>query len=183
MKLIGTLFSSRLDKRLTDLRPRLFRAALGLCGDAQQADDLVQSAMEKALLRMHSLKRSESLEAWVFTILTNCYRDQCRRRDPEEPVKDWPDAGLPDMGEILDAERQAHRVRHAIGCLKPEHREVLILVDIEGFSYAEVGDILQIPMGTVMSRLSRGRLRLKSLLLNKSGNGSPRARNHLERVK
>jgi len=183
MRLIETLFSKRLNIRLTDLRPRLFRTALGLCGDAQQADDLVQEALEKALAGLHRLKKTESLEAWVFTILTNCHRDQRRRRNPEEPVQEWPDAGLPEMGEILDAENTIQRVRHAISCLNPGHREVLILVDIEGFSYAEVADILQIPIGTVMSRLNRGRQRLKSLLFEKAGSSLLGGKNHLERVK
>lgn len=183
MRLIQTLFSKRLENRLTDLRPRLFHTALGLCGDAQQADDLVQEAMEKALAGLHKLKNTASLEAWVFTILANCHRDQLRRRHPEEPVEEWPDAGLPDTGAILDAQNTIQRVRQAIGCLNSGHREVIVLVDIEGFSYAEVAEILQVPMGTVMSRLNRGRQRLKSLLFEKTGNRSLGGKNHLERVK
>jgi len=176
MNLIEILFSKGLNNRLTDLRPRLFRAALGLCGDAQQADDLVQVALEKALSGLHRLKQPESLEAWAFTILANCYRDHCRRRNLEEPVQEWPDTGLPDAGEILDAEKKVQQVRRAIGSLNPVHREVLIFVDIEDFSYAEVADILQIPIGTVMSRL-------KSLLITRTDSSLFRTKKHLERVK
>lgn len=183
MRLIEALFSKRLNSRLTDLRPRLFRTALGLCGDAQQADDLVQVALEKALAGLHRLKKPESLEAWVFSILANCHRDHYRRRSREEPVQEWGDAGLPGAEEILDAEKEVQRVRRAIACLNQGQREVLILVDIEGFSYAEVANILQIPMGTVMSRLNRARQHLKTLLLEKSINDLPRTKNHLERVK
>jgi RNA polymerase sigma-70 factor, ECF subfamily len=183
MRLIEVVFSKRLNSRLTDLRPRLFRTALGLCGDPQQADDLVQVALEKALAGLHRLKQPESLEAWVFSILTNCHRDQCRRRSREEPIQEWGDAELPGTEEILDAEQDVQRVRLAIGCLNQGQREVLILIDIEGFSYAEVADILQIPIGTVMSRLNRARQRLKILLLEKTVNDLPRAKNHLERVK
>ena len=157
--------------------------AVGLCGDVQQADDLVQAALEKAVSSLHKLKRPESLEAWVFSILTNCYRDHCRKRNPEEPVQEWPDAPLPDAGDQLDTENQIRRVRHAIGQLNPGHREVLILVDMEGFTYAEVASILQIPIGTVMSRLNRGRARLKRLLFAEVEHGLSRSKHHLERVK
>lgn len=183
MRLIETLFSKRLNIRLTDLRPRLFRTALGLCGDAQQADDLVQVALEKALAGLHRLKQPESLEAWVFSILANCHRDQCRRLNREEPFQEWGDTGQPGVEETLDAEKEIQRVRRAIANLNQGQREVLVLVDIEGFSYAEVAGILQIPIGTVMSRLNRARQRLKTLLLEKAVDGLPRAKNHLERVK
>jgi len=183
MKLVQTLFLKRLNSRLIGLRPRLFRAAHGLCGDAQQADDLVQQALEKALAGLHRLKKPEAMEAWVFSILANCHRDQCRRRNREESVQEWGDAGLPGAEEILDAEKEIQRVRRAIGCLNQGQREVLILVDIEGFSYAEVADILQMPIGTVMSRLNRARQRLKTLLLERSAGNRPRMNNHLERVK
>jgi len=154
-----------------------------LCGDAQQADDLVQEALEKALAGLHKLKQPESLEAWVFSILANCHRDQCRRHSREKPIQEWGYAGLLGAEEILDAEKDVQRVRRAIGCLNQGQREVLILVDIEGFSYAEVAEILQIPIGTVMSRLNRARQRLKTLLLEKTGSDLPRAKNHLESVK
>jgi len=183
MRVIDALFSQQIKGRLVGLRPRLFRTILGMCGDAQQADDLVQEALEKALAGLHRLKQPDSLEAWVFSILTNCYRDQCRRHSREQSVQDWSGTSLPGAEEILDTERDVQRVRRAIGCLNLGQREVLMLVDIEGFAYAEVADILQIPMGTVMSRLNRARQRLKTLLLEETEHDLPRAKNRLERVK
>ena len=183
MRMIEAIFSKQVKRRLGDLRPRLFRTALGLCGDAQQADDLVQEALEKALTGLHRLNQPESLEAWVFSILTNCYRDQCRRHSREKPAQEWGNEWSPGAEEILDAEKEVQQVRRAIGCLNQGQREVLILVDIEGFSYAEVAAIIQIPIGTVMSRLNRARQRLKTLLLEETVSLLPRAKNHLERVK
>ncbi|MES9956651.1 MAG: sigma-70 family RNA polymerase sigma factor [Sedimenticola sp.] len=183
MKNIRQLFSagSRID-RLTAMRPRLQRLALAWCGNESLADDLTQEAMEKALKNLGRLKKEGALESWVFSILANCHRDHYRRTPmPDNPVEiaDPQQATLEDQ---LASSQTRIRVREAISQLNEGQREVLMLVDLEEFSYAEVAEILEIPIGTVMSRLNRGRQRLKQLLMRET---APRSdtKPFLERVK
>ena len=164
MKLFSRATHSQLRQRLVALRPRLYRTALAWCGSAAQADDLVQEALARALARIDHLKRPESLESWCFSILSNAFRDHCRRQRPEEEADQLVDTGQPESGELIDRQQQIDRVRDAVASLPDAQREVLTLVDLEGFSYAEVAGILAIPIGTVMSRLSRARARLKQHL-------------------
>ena len=156
---------SRLRQRLTDLRPRLFRMASAWCSNPQQADDLVQEAMVKALKKLNQVKDHKAFDAWVFTILTNCFRDACRRPDKMAELEHEPvDELQPSAEDRWSTEQKVLQVRRAISRLGQGQREVLMLVDLEGFSYAEVAHILELPIGTVMSRLNRARQRLKALL-------------------
>lgn len=165
MILLNPFLSGRLRQRLTDLRPRLFRVASAWCGNPQQADDLVQETMLKALKKLNRLKDYKAFDAWVFTILTNCFRDACRRPDKMTELEHEPvDESRPSAEDAWSTERKVLQVRRAISRLGQRQREVLMLVDLEGFSYAEVALILELPIGTVMSRLNRARQRLKTLL-------------------
>ncbi len=181
MRLLQRL-PSGMHNRLVRLRPRLYRMALAWCGNAHQADDLVQEAIVKALHRLDRLKKPDSFEAWVFSILANCHRDHCRSRKPLEPDGELVDEHRPTAEQLVDAEQTVHRVRLAVSRLAPGQREVLTLVDLEGFSYAEVASILALPVGTVMSRLNRGRQRLKNLLSEARQPDRPR-KGYLKRVK
>ena len=162
---------------MAQLRPRLHRTATAWCGSAHQADDLVQEALFKAWSKRDQLKDSKALDGWVFSILANCFREHCRRRGEFSELTDLP-AEQRSAEEELIASQTRQRVRRAIGRLGQGQREVLILVDLEGFSYAEVSDILGLPMGTVMSRLNRARQRLKQLLASREASVG-----YLERVK
>lgn len=150
--------------RLAALGPRLRRLALAWCGEQSLADDLAQEALARALARLETLKDDKALEGWVFSILANCFRDHCRRHKPADQFEECIDPSLASADEQLSRQQTRNRVRGAIGQLTPEQREVLMLVDLEACSYTEVADILGIPVGTVMSRLSRARQRLKQLL-------------------
>jgi len=159
--------------------------ALAWCGNESLADDLTQQTLEKALKNLAGLQQTDALEAWAFSILTNCFRDHCRRHPPSEGAvepAEAEDQDQPGVEELVAMDQARARVRGAIGQLSPDQREVVMLVDLEGFSYSDVAAILDIPMGTVMSRLNRARQRLKQLLLRQERivrSGHP----YLERVK
>lgn len=128
------------------------------------ADDLVQETLETALAKSHQLREAERLYAWMYSIMNNCWRHYLRHQRPDCELDEAQYAGnsdpqaLNEQGEIID------RVRTAIARLPMGQREVLILVDLEGFAYQEVADILEIPIGTVMSRLNRARGFLQTAL-------------------
>jgi RNA polymerase sigma-70 factor (ECF subfamily) len=143
--------------------PGLRRYAAALAGNAADADDLVQECIERALVRHETLREPESLGRWLRTILHNLYVTKLRRRGGASlPIEDFAEdlaLSVPpeDQGQIRDLVR-------ALGSLSVEHRQVLLLVSLEGLSYREVAEVLDIPIGTVMSRLARARERLRSLL-------------------
>ncbi|HEB94846.1 MAG TPA: sigma-70 family RNA polymerase sigma factor [Sedimenticola thiotaurini] len=183
MKLFRDRRQDRLQQQLAQLRPRLYRSALAWCGNPELADDLVQEALSKALQKMTTLKETSSLDAWIFSILVNCRRDHYRRCRPEESYREQADERQPTADQALQTEQTVERVRASVQRLSEGQREVLALVDLEGFSYAEVSGILQIPIGTVMSRLNRARSALRQQLLAANDAARGTRRGHLERVK
>ena len=137
--------------------PNLRRYARALVGDRDGADDLVQDTLERAVRKFH-LWRPGDLRAWLFSIMHNVFVNQLKARKISSDVEIDDSFAAPMPGatstDILDLQR-------ALGCLAPEQREVVLLVALEDMSYADVSRALGIPMGTVMSRLSRGRERLR----------------------
>ena len=149
------------------LRPVLYRIAFAWCHDAALADDLVQEALSKGWTRRAQLREEAALKAWMVAIMNHCWLDHLRSRRDFDDVEDWQDEleSAADTPEVCcDRERVIACVREAVARLPLGQRQVLTLVDLEEFSYAEVAGILNIPVGTVMSRLSRARASLKSLL-------------------
>jgi RNA polymerase sigma-70 factor (ECF subfamily) len=141
--------------------PRLRRYARALAGDSHRADDLVQDTLERALAKFHLWRRGSDLRAWLFTVMHNVFINQLKARR-EVTLDDALEDGLQsaprsDPLELRDLDA-------ALGRLPPEQREVLLLVGLEQLSYAEVSKALGIPIGTVMSRLSRGRERLRVVI-------------------
>ncbi len=167
-----SLFSFSARRQLEALRPRLYRLAYAWCHDGHLADDLVQETLAKALDRAGQLRDEAALRPWLFSILNNCWRDHLRGRRDFLDVDELDEAILAhDIGpEHLYVSRQAtRRVRQALAGLPLGQRQVLTLVDLEECAYAEVARILEIPIGTVMSRLSRARQALKRRLLAEGG--------------
>ncbi len=149
------------------LRPLLYRIAYAWSHDATLADDLAQEALSKAWLRRVQLRDATAQKAWAVAIMHRCWLDHLRLRQDFDDVEDWQDAlaSAADSPETCcDREQVIACVRAAVARLPLGQRQVLTLVDLEGFSYAEVAAILDIPVGTVMSRLSRARATLKTLL-------------------
>ncbi len=164
--------------RLDEHRASMVRVAFSWCHDRALAEDLVQDALVKALAQAASLREPAKLKSWLFVILGNCFRDHLRRRRPHEDIDTLDEEVLSGGLQPDDAHEQAQvvrRVRAAVAALPLGQRQAITLVDLEGFGYAEVAGILDIPVGTVMSRLSRGRQALRALLLDASAGSSETA--------
>jgi RNA polymerase sigma-70 factor (ECF subfamily) len=142
--------------------PRLRRYARALVGERHAADDLVQDTVERALNKFHLWRPGSDLRAWLFAIMHNVFVNQLRARGarPEEPLDESFDVAAAAAGDRLEV----RDLDAALARLPAEQREVVLLVGLEEFSYAEAAKALGIPIGTVMSRLFRGRERLRALL-------------------
>lgn len=145
--------------------PNLRRYARALQRDAERADDLVQDCLERAISRRHLWRADGNTRAWLFTIMHNIHANEARRtatRPLHAPLEDHENrlASPPAQGgQLLGRE-----LAQALDQLPPEQREVILLVALEGMTYGEVAETLGIAIGTVMSRLSRGRERLRRLM-------------------
>jgi RNA polymerase sigma-70 factor (ECF subfamily) len=160
-----------LKSRLENSRPRLYRLAYSWCHDTYLADDLVQETLSKGIKNVGKLRNPETLESWLFTILTNTWRSHLRAKKEvvEYNEESFHTDATPE--QLNSRYETVNSVQQAVGQLAIGQRQVLTLVDLEGFSYAEVAQILDIPIGTVMSRLCRARQALKeNLLENASDN-------------
>jgi RNA polymerase sigma-70 factor (ECF subfamily) len=145
------------------LLPRLRRFACGLTGSLADADDLVQGACLKALDRIEQWRPGTRLDSWMFRILQNLWIDQLRERRGREVAMDPDDLAGRAVGDAArenEARIALGEVRREVAKLPPEQRAVLMLVSVDGVSYKEAAEILEIPIGTVMSRLARARLAL-----------------------
>jgi RNA polymerase sigma-70 factor (ECF subfamily) len=143
--------------------PALRRYARLLTGDGSRADDLVQDTLERACVKWPLWRPGSALRSWLLTLMHNLYLNQrrdWRHDDLHAPLDDADEAShepLAGLGERLD-------LHQALGRLSPALREVLLLVTVEEYTYAEAAAILDIPIGTVMSRLHRAREQLRGLL-------------------
>ena len=160
--------SRHLEAELKQSRDRLQRLAYSWCHNRSLAEDLVQETLSKALAKSGQLRDPEALHSWLISILANCWRDHLRSKRETEDVDELEEHHLMSETTPEDEYQQNEivgRVRKAIGELPIGQRQVVTLVDLEELSYVEVAGILNIPIGTVMSRLSRARLALKEKLL------------------
>lgn len=152
---------------LAALLPRLRRYARALTASREAADDLTQDTLERAWARRTQWQTGSDLRAWLFTLMHNVFVSGLRRVRPADSLEQLEETGqatpraAPSAAEggIVLAE-----LERALARLPEEQREVLLLVGLEQFSYAEAAAVLGVPIGTVMSRLSRGRERLRELL-------------------
>ena len=152
-------------RQLEDNRERLFRLALSWCGDPDTADDLVQEAMTKALRHRNQLRESGAVRTWLFRILHNCWCDHLRRQRPTTDLDTVILSHELTPERLHDTATLVERVRAAVSELPLGQRQALTLVDLEGCSYAEVAAVLEIPIGTVMSRICRARRALSQTLM------------------
>jgi RNA polymerase sigma-70 factor (ECF subfamily) len=161
--------SATFSQQLVEVIPRLRRFARSLARSAADADDLAQAAIERALIHQASWKPGTRLDSWVYRIAQNLWRDELRahrrRAEPLEGVEVAGEDGretftrLIEVGEVADS---FHR-------LPDEQRLVISLVVLDGLSYQEAADVLEVPVGTVMSRLARARGRLAAQMPNDVG--------------
>jgi RNA polymerase sigma-70 factor, ECF subfamily len=151
---------------LVALLPRLRRYALTLTGSVDQADELVQCALLRALDRLHQHSDLGGLDLWLFRIIKSVWLNSRRAAKvrQEEPISEAAEEVATDGLRAVEAKVALAQVRQAFERLSPEQREVLLLVCVEGYSYTEAAEFLEVPIGTVMSRLSRGRAALAAIV-------------------
>jgi RNA polymerase sigma factor (sigma-70 family) len=165
MASIGTAMSrdAGIAASMIDILPRLRRYARTLARNRVDADDLVQDTCERAWMRVDTLRSSSDLRAWLFGIMHNLYVDQHRRKSVTivhgdvVDLADW-------SADRTFSQLQVTDLHRALDRLPSEQLDVLLLVVLEDMTYDEVSTTLHIPIGTVMSRLSRARARLLELL-------------------
>lgn len=151
---------------LEALIPRLRRFARALTGSREAADDLTQDTLERAWIKRALWQPGTNLRAWLFSVMHGVFVNNARRLWPTESLDSLAALGIDRADEAASAE-SAHALRElqqALQRLPHEQCQVVLLVGLEQFSYAEAAEVLGVPIGTVMSRLSRGRERLRQLL-------------------
>ncbi len=157
---------------ITEQIPRLRRYARALTGDRTRADDLVQDTLERAWSKLHLWRRGSDMRAWMFSIMHNTFINHIRKNQLATVAMDDDALEVPTRATQED-NLQMRDLASAIGKLSHEYREVLLLIGLEQMSYEEASKVLSIPLGTVMSRLSRGRERLRIIM---SGESTPALR-------
>jgi RNA polymerase sigma-70 factor (ECF subfamily) len=154
-------FHSRIEEQI----PRLRRYARALTRDTHRADDLVQETLARALAKQHLWQVGTNLRAWLFTLMHNQHVNDVRRSNREGGNID-----VAEMASVLvavtdpTASRQLRELERALARLPLEQREAILLVGLEGMRYDEAAAVLRVPIGTVRSRLSRGRDSLRKLM-------------------
>jgi RNA polymerase sigma factor (sigma-70 family) len=143
--------------------PRLRRYARALLGDRAAADDLVQDTLERAWSHVAQWQPGSNLRAWLFSIMHNLRVDQIRRPNPPTYSMEEDDFEVPTRATQSDV-LEVRDIAHALSQVPDEQRAVLLLVALEDMAYAEIASTLGVPIGTVMSRLSRGRERLRVVM-------------------
>jgi len=172
-----------LKNKISSQRERLFRIVYSWCHDPVLSDDLTQETMVKALKSIASLKKPESLDCWLYGILMNCWRDHFRKQRDVTDIENC-EFTLDDTPETqYQRQHISNTILSAVACLPVNQRQTLTLVDLEGFSYAEVAGILDTPIGTVMSRLCRARKSLATKLLDLKTHSADEQAPYLRRVK
>ncbi len=156
----------RFEDSIIGLLPRLRRFGRALARDAADADDLVQITLERALARREQWQPGSRLDSWTMRIMKNAWIDEARSRSRRRLVAVDGDAeAVADPGTASPAQRDAAlAVTQAMNQLPEEQRLAVALVLVEGLSYAEAAEVLEIPAGTLTSRLVRGRVALMGLL-------------------
>jgi len=149
---------------LEPLIPALRRYAYALLRDHDAADDLVQDTLERALSRWRLWRPDGDLRAWLFTMQRNLFINDWRQRQRRGPHARLDDVASPATAGQQEAGLEMRDVLAALDQLPEEQKSLLLLIGVEDFSYDDAARILGVPMGTVMSRLSRGRQKLRSIL-------------------
>ena len=155
--------------RIIELLPRLRRFARALARNAQDADDLVQITAERALARAEQLRPDHSVASWLFGILRNAWIDEGRSRRRRESLLEPQDIAASVGDPTAGTDPELLCLQDALARLPEEQRLAVALVLVEGFSYKEAAAIMSVPVGTLTSRLARGREALQSMLSETPG--------------
>jgi len=158
-----------LSDRIIELLPRLRRFARSLARNAQDADDLVQITVERALARAEQLRPDHSVASWLFGILRNAWIDEGRSRRRRESLLEPGDIAERVGDPTAGTDPELLCLQDALARLPEDQRLAVALVLVEGFSYKEAATIMGVPVGTLTSRLARGREALQAMLADTSG--------------
>lgn len=153
------------ERQIIDQIPHLRRYARALVRDSEAADDLVQECLTRAMGRLHAWQPTGTMRSWLFTILHNVHVNE-RRRDGRAPESHSDSDGV-DLESASGDPGSGLAVRDitaALAALPEEQRSVILLVGLEGLTYAEAASVADVPVGTVMSRLARGREKLREIM-------------------
>ena len=170
--------AARFNEEAMQYTSQLYSAALRYTKNPHDAQDLVQDTYAKAFTSFHQFEPGTNLKAWLFRILTNTFINQYRKNqrgpavDPTEQIEDWQMARAErhTSGGLKSAETEALEnlpndvIANALSSIPEDFRDVVYMADVDGFSYKEIAEIMNTPVGTVMSRLHRGRKLLRELL-------------------
>ncbi|MCW5723978.1 MAG: RNA polymerase sigma factor [Maricaulaceae bacterium] len=159
---------------IAELLPRLRRFARSLTNDPVDADDLTQLCMERALSRLDQWRRGSKLDSWMFGIMKNAWIDEVRYRKRRAHVFLAPEAGerTGAEDENIELRVRAMEVERAMADLPDEQRLAVSLVLVEGLSYRDAAEVMGVPIGTLTSRLARGREALEAKLAGDEGGGT-----------
>lgn len=162
---------STLPDGLVPLLPRLRRFAWSLTRDWPDADDLVQTSCTRALSKSDQWQQGTRLDAWMYRLMRNVWIDETRKRSVRigQGQEDAAESGELRTSGDSETTAYANQVLNQIALLPEGFSSVLLLIAVEGHSYAETADILEIPIGTVMSRLSSARVKLRAALADQKG--------------
>ena len=161
--------AAQVHDQLVALLPRLRRFARALSRNPHDADDLVQVAVERALLRLDQWRAGSRLDSWMYGIIRNAWIDETRARRRRDRVLAPAELGEHVADGASDAHIQRLSLEAAMERLPDEQRLAVALVLVEGLAYKEAAEVLEVPIGTVTSRLARGREALETLLGGRDG--------------
>ena len=169
-------------QKILDCIPHLKRYAYSLIRDADHAEDLLQDSLQRAFEKIHLWKPDNNIRSWLFTIMHNIHASQARRyHNGPKFVND--DAALDNhSGSSCSKDMEIRDLQNALATLSPDHREIIHLICVEELKYEEVAAILDLPKGTVMSRLYRAREQLRAFMFDGS-DGIDGNTPHLRRIK
>jgi RNA polymerase sigma-70 factor, ECF subfamily len=156
--------SRTIHEQIVSLLPRLRRFARNLTRNSHDADDVVQIAVERALLRLEQWRRDARLDSWMFKIVRNAWIDELRARGRRDKIFLTEEAGENVGIESIENEATRMSVQAAMARLPEDQRLAVSLVLVEGLPYKEAAEVLEVPVGTLTSRLARGREALQRLL-------------------
>lgn len=167
MMTIGTPKNVR--QEIVSLLPRLRRFARNLTRNPHDADDIVQIAVERALARSSQWRSDARLDSWVFKIIRNAWIDELRSRSRREETNLPEESGADAVAAVVENQTDSLSIRAAMARLPEEQRLAVSLVLVEGLSYREAAEVLDVPVGTLTSRLARGREALRAALGSDAG--------------
>jgi len=157
---------------VTRYQDRLFTAMVYVAGSPSDAEDVLQDAFIQAYLKLRTFQRTSGFYTWIYRIAFNLAVSRRRRRKPEVSVEEArerggaePICGQMGASERIERDEGVERVRTAMSRLGEEHRAILVLREIEGCCYEQIADVLQLPVGTVRSRIHRARAQLREILV------------------